>query len=293
MKKIFLLSVLVSIFAFAGSIEPIQEIFEPQGDFSEQTHWKVAVIQWNPTSSADVTWSPQQAEEYKMQNRKDMEERIRIAANNGAKYISLSEFAVTGYPDIPELRSEEDNFRSREDIQSLVETVPGPSTQYFSLLAQQLGVWIQFGLAEVDEETNNYHNSAVVINDHGQIAAVYRKQHLFQIEDKYLVPGNENVTFDTPAGKFGLIICSDSYDYKVLELYKKAQVDVLSLSTSWAQYNTGMGYFKRAAQRAQSYLLAANQTYFPDSGVINKDGSVQSHIRQSDDAIAYGYLPLK
>ena len=51
-----------------------------------------------------------------------------------------------------------------------------------------------------------------------------------------------------------------------------------------------MDYFTRSAKSYELYILAANQIYFPDSGVINPDGSKQSHIRQSE-AIAYGYLP--
>jgi hypothetical protein len=40
-----------------------------------------------------------------------------------------------------------------------------------------------------------------------------------------------------------------------------------------------------------AYMLAANQQYFPDSGVINPDGTAQSHIRQTN-GLAYGYLPV-
>jgi hypothetical protein len=51
-----------------------------------------------------------------------------------------------------------------------------------------------------------------------------------------------------------------------------------------------MSAFQSGARRVGAYVLAANQHYFPDSGVINRDGTKQSHIRQTK-GIAYGYLP--
>ena len=77
---------------------------------------------------------------------------------------------------------------------------------------------------------------------------------------------------------------------KPLGLTVTAGAKVLVLSTSWAVYNTGMDTFVHSARGNQMYLLAANQNYIPDSGVINPDGTLQSHIRQST-GIAYGYLP--
>jgi predicted amidohydrolase len=115
--------------------------------------------------------------------------------------------------------------------------------------------------------------------------------NLYQLENQFLSAGTEPVTFESPFGKIGLLICADVYSFQPLEAYRRAGVKVLSLSTSWAQMNTGMGYFKRAAQQLGAYLLAANQPYYPDSGVVNPDGSNQSHIRQTTTGIAYGYLP--
>ncbi len=273
-------------------LRPIREFFGPQGNFPADRFFKVAVVQWNPRGSAPLGASPAQVDAYRLRNLQDMEVRIRAAASQRAEYISLSEFAVTGYPDIPELPSADDNFRNREDVRPFVESIPGPSTDYIARLARELRVWIQFGLA-TREPSDAYFNSAIVIDPNGRIVANYAKQNLYQKEGDYLSAGNRIVTFMTPAGKFGLLICADVYDPRVLNQYARERVDVLSLSTSWAEQNTGMGYFQAAARQTRAFLLAANQTYFPDSGVVNPDGRNQSHIRQSRDAIAYGFLPRK
>jgi predicted amidohydrolase len=291
MKIILALLFSISLSAHAQSIAPIKEVFSPEGSFPETEFWKVATIQWNPSTSSRVDWNRGQAETFKQGNREEMAKRILIAANRGAKFIALPEFSIVGYPDIPELSDEEDNYRTRDDIKILVETIPGASSHYFSKLAKNLKVWIQFGLAEKDTITDLYYNSVVVLNTEGEIVAKYRKQHLFEIEGNYLEAGDENVTFQTPAGKFGLIICSDSYASDVLNRYKESGVNVLALSTSWARMNSGMNQFKSTAKKTSSYVLASNQGYFPDTGVVNPNGTTQSHIRQSRDGIAYGYLP--
>lgn len=290
-KFLLFLSALSLISVAKAQLKPIDEIFEPMGLFPSTDFAKVAVLQWAPTSDAPLG-DQVLADQFKANNIAILENYIREASDKNAEYVITPEFGIVGYPDIPELPSAEDNFRTREDIAPYVETVPGKSTTYFSNLAMELGLYIQFGMAEKDIETDLYYNTVVVVDPKGDIVAKYRKQHLFEIENNYLEKGTENVTFQTPFGKIGLVICSDVYDYSVLADYKISQIDILSLSTSWTEYNTGWGYFSRAATRTNAYVLASNHDYYPDSGVIYPDGTTQSHIRQTT-GLAYGYLPKK
>lgn len=101
--------------------------------------------------------------------------------------------------------------------------------------------------------------------------------------------GTEPVTYSSTFGKVGIVICSDIYSSFPMNDYMKTGLGVLALSTSWAQYNTDMSAFEAGAKWVNAHVLAANQMYFPDSGVINPDGTHQSHIRQSS-GLAYGYL---
>lgn len=276
----------------SAAVQPIQEVFEPTGTYDPAKYMKVAVVQWAPGVSPLLN-DPAKAEKIKERNRLELAAYIKEAASKGAQIIITSEFGVTGYPDIPELPSEEDNFRNRDDIAPYVETVPGPSSTFFGKLAKQLGVYIQFGMAEVDSQGKDFFNSAVVVDPQGDVVAVHHKVSLFHQENAYLTPGKGVTTYDTPVGTIGMLICADVYHSSLLTGYRTKKVDVLALSTSWAQWNTGWGYFTSAATSVGSYMLAANQHYFPDSGVIEPSGKVQSHIRQTLDGIAYGYLPLK
>ncbi|MGE0616267.1 MAG: carbon-nitrogen hydrolase family protein [Bacteriovoracia bacterium] len=269
-------------------IVPINEIFEPPPPI-DINYAKVAVLQW-AGAPTPVEVTPEVAEAFKQSNRDAIARYVREAAGKGAEWVVTPEFSIVGYPDIPDVPPEEDEFRNREDIRPYVETVPGPSTDFFGALARELKVVIHIGLAEVDPVTDQYFNTVVALGKDGAILAKYRKINLYQGETKFLSRGTEIATYDGEFGKVAIIICADVYSLDPMSKYRALGAKIYALSTSWAQMNTGMGHFTRAARSASAYLLAANQIYFPDSGVINPDGSTQSHIRQSS-GLAYGYLP--
>ncbi len=271
-------------------VKPIREVFEPAVAPNPATHGKVAVVQWAPPMATEVGVSNQRGEELKQVNREIMAQFTRDAAAHGAKMVIHSEFSVLGYPDIPELPSEDDNYRNRADIAPYVETVPGPSSEYFGKLAKELGVYVQFGLAERDARSDLYYNAAVMVGPDGKIVGKYRKINHYQQEHEFLAAGTTPVVFNTPFGLTAPIICADVYNTNPMQDLAGRRVNVVTLSTSWAQMNTGMTHFKRGAQWVGAYMLVANQPYYPDSGVINPNGTTQSHIRQTD-GIAYGYLP--
>lgn len=284
----FVTGLLVASAALA-EVQPIKEVFEPSGKFPKDKYVKVAVVAISPLGIAPIPATKAQATQYKETNQEALEGRIREAAEAGAEIILTPEFGVTGYPDIPELPSEEDNFRSREDIAPFIEPINGPTAKFFAELAKELKVYIHFGLATEDKKDGPYHNTVIVVGPTGKVETYYHKNALFELEHHFLEPGTAGAIYNSPAGKIGIIICSDVYSDQALRHYR-SKVDVLALSTSWARYNTGMSQFTSTARSMKTYLLAANQMYFPDSGVINPDGTKQSHIRQTE-ANAYGYLP--
>jgi deaminated glutathione amidase len=67
-------------------------------------------------------------------------------------------------------------------------------------------------------KTGKIYNSHVIINSTGEIAGLYRKMHLFDVEtpemkfreSKYVGPGAGAVhPIETPVGKIGMTICYD------------------------------------------------------------------------------------
>ena len=170
------------------------------------------------------------------------------------------------------------------------ETLPGPSTEWFSKVAKELQVTLVIGIME--KSGDDLYNTVLTIGPKGDILGKYRKINLFEHEHDFLVAGKDPVVVEAPLiGRGAIIICSDVYSSFPASEYSKMKVDFTILSTSWAQKNTGWGHFTRYAKQSKKYFIAANQHYFPDTGVINPDGSAQSHIRSEN--IAYGYLPKK
>ena len=113
-------------------------------------------------------------------NLQRAEELIRQAAARGAKIVCTPEAAVQGYArvDLPPGTSMDDPkiVSERAKILQAAETVPGPSTDRFARLAKELGIWIVFG---IDENRNGeLFNTAVLMNQRGEIVGKYSKVHL-------------------------------------------------------------------------------------------------------------------
>jgi N-carbamoylputrescine amidase len=131
--------------------------------------------------------------------------RIEEAAAQGAKVICTQEL-----------------FRSRYFCQSedpshfdLAESIPGPSTDALCKLAGSLGVVLIGSLFERRTE-GLYHNTAVVIDDQGELLGSYRKMHIpddpLYHEKFYFTPGDLGFkSFDTRFGSLGVMICWDQW----------------------------------------------------------------------------------
>lgn len=154
-------------------------------------------------------------------NRRELLNLNREAAENGADIIVNTELGLTGY-----------SFRSREDIAPLVETSDGPTLQAFSLIASRYGCYIVFGYPEKDDETDIYYNAAAVIGPDGRLLFSYRK---VTAEVRWACagsPGQPN-TFDTPWGRVGVVICSDTYYGALARMSALRGTDLLLVPANW------------------------------------------------------------
>ncbi|MCI1749706.1 MAG: carbon-nitrogen hydrolase family protein [Acidipropionibacterium sp.] len=142
---------------------------------------------------------------------------IETAAAEGSQLVVFPEMALTGYDD-------EAEKPKAEKMQSLLaETVPGPSSLAIAAKAQELGVYVAFGLPERDgTDPATIYNSACVCGPDGIIGS-YRKIHLPAPEPAWATRGEEPFIFDTPWGPVGLAICYDTYCFPELMRYYAAK----------------------------------------------------------------------
>ncbi|MGH0037042.1 MAG: carbon-nitrogen hydrolase family protein [Myxococcota bacterium] len=99
--------------------------------------------------------------------------------------------------------------------------------------ARRHGVWLLGGtFPESIRGESRVHNTCPLLSPEGELAAVYRKIHLFDVdlgaggggrfqESAHFAPGDEIVVAETPFGGIGLSVC---YDLRFPELYREMAV---------------------------------------------------------------------
>ncbi|GJL57088.1 MAG: apolipoprotein acyltransferase [Nitrospirales bacterium] len=131
--------------------------------------------------------------------------RIEEAARGGAVLICLPELFRSQY------------FCQREDatLFDLAEMIPGPTTEILREVAKAKTVTILVPLFE-RRAAGVYHNSLVVLNEHGEIAGHYRKMHIpddpAYYEKFYFTPGDKGFqAIKTSHATVGPLICWDQW----------------------------------------------------------------------------------
>lgn len=109
---------------------------------------------------------------------------------------------------LPELFATGYQFRSKEEVAELSETIKGgQTTEFLCDMSREKGIYIVAGLPESDGD--KFYNSAVLTGPDGVIGT-YRKTHLYFEETLYFTPGDTGFrVWDTKIGKIGIMICYD------------------------------------------------------------------------------------
>lgn len=189
-------------------------------------------------------------------NRLRLGEKIRSAATDGAELVVLQELHDGLY------------FCQTEDVDlfDLAEPIPGPATDFYGQLAQELGVVIVTSLFE-KRAPGLYHNTAVVLERDGSIAGVYRKMHIPDdpgyYEKFYFTPGDLGFhPIETSVGRLGLLVCWDQWYPEAARLMALAGAELLI-------YPTAIGYDDRDDREEQKRQRSAWQLVMRGHAVAN------------------------
>jgi len=228
---------------------------------------KIGIIQQSNTADRAV-------------NIAKLEQNIRVCAAKGAELIIMQELHNGLY------------FCQTEDtaVFELAETIPGPSTESFGILAKELGVVFVLSLFE-KRTAGLYHNTAVVIEKDGTVAGKYRKMHIpddpAYYEKFYFTPGDLGFEpIQTSLGKLGVMVCWDQWYPEAARLMAMAGAEILIYPTAigWESTDTDDEKLRQMfawqiAQRAHAvangmHVVACNRTGFePDPSGIT--GGIQ------------------
>jgi predicted amidohydrolase len=205
---------------------------------------RAAAVQLNATEDTD-------------RNRATAERLVREAAARGATFVVLPEkWPVYG---------------TDEQQRAGAEPLDGPTVAWASAIAAELGIDLVAGsFLELTDE-GSHHNTCVHVGPDGEVRAVYRKIHLFDVEVAGRVyresdledPGEEIVTTETADGlSVGLSVC---YDLRFPELYRAlaargARVLTVPAAFTLATTRDHWEILLRArAIEDQCFVVAANQ----------------------------------
>jgi deaminated glutathione amidase len=111
------------------------------------------------------------------------------------------------------------NCHGREEVYGEnAEPIPGPTTAFLGGLARELGLYVLGGsILEREPRAERLFNTSTFFHPSGELVAVYRKIHLFDVkapyrdyvESRIVAPGREVVIAKAGAATLGLSVCYD------------------------------------------------------------------------------------
>jgi len=180
---------------------------------------------------------------------------VREAVGRGAEFVVLPEkWTVLG---------------TAEQLSAGAQPLDGPAIQWASGIARELAIDLVAGsiVERVHGETKTS-NTSVHIGRDGEIKAVYRKLHMFDVvldgvryaESENERAGDEVVTSELAGGaRLGMSIC---YDVRFPELYRALEADVVSVPSAFTLATTRDHWeilLRARAIENQCFVVAANQ----------------------------------
>ena len=153
--------------------------------------------------------------------RRIVAEAVTEAAGRGARLVVLPELTVCG-----------SIFADAAEATARAEPVTGPSVELFRDLSRELGIVVVGGFCEVSGLDRPY-DSAVVV-DRGELLAVYRKTHLWDLEKELFTPGAVlPPVVATSVGAVAPLVCYDLSFPEVLLDVARRGAQVVASPANW------------------------------------------------------------
>lgn len=224
-------------------------------------------------------------------NTKKAEALIEEAAGKGAALICLPEAFNTGYlgTDIPGMREH-------------AERLDGPTIRVMQAAAKRLGIYLVAPIILL-AEGDRVENTAVFIDDEGEILGTYSKTHPVGDERTYFNRGVDYPVWETKLGKIGIVICYDACFPETTRILTLRGAELVIVPAAWR----ASAYFKEwwdlnLACRALDnlvYVAAVNrcgicgdERFAGKSQVIDPVGRVLAMAGVEEETILYQEIDL-
>lgn len=229
---------------------------------------------------------------------------------NIVRACSLVEHAVKSGANLVALPETVDYRGDLKDLSSVAHPLPGPALEPFIALATSHQVWILAGsVHEANPDGGRPFNTSVLINPQGEMTAMYRKLHLFDItigdrsvtESAKYTRGSAVVTADIDGWTAGLSIC---YDIRFPELYRAFADRGVNLVFAPSSFTAPTGeahweiLLRARAIENQCYVVAPGQAgmgagriaTYGNSMIVAPWGQVLARASQDDDMVVIADL---
>jgi deaminated glutathione amidase len=163
----------------------------------------------------------------KPENAESIRALVSIARSQGSELVVFPEYSMFSVPTID------------ERFLASAEPVDGPFVSGLRELATAEQVAIVCGINETTDTPTHIHNTVLAIDSNGQVAATYRKLHLYDAfgytESKLVRPGEITPpeTFTVGGFTFGLQTCYDLRFPEVTRRLVDAGADAVLMPAEW------------------------------------------------------------
>lgn len=142
------------------------------------------------------------------------------AARDGADLIVAPELANSGYV-----------FRSPAEAEQLSTAVPGEVSDQLVEISGRYDTVIVCG---INENGGKHLYSSALVADHGRLAGVYRKTHLWDSEHNFFRAANDPpLVVETSIARLGVAVCYDVEFPETVRLAVEQGAELLAVPVNW------------------------------------------------------------
>ena len=128
--------------------------------------------------------------------------------------------------------------------------------------ARERGIWLHGG-SFCEKAGADLHNTSVLFNPQGELAAFYRKVHVFTYarEQDTMTPGKNYVMVETPLGLTGLATCYDARFPEMFRAMRIAGAQAFVIPSGWPvpRIRQWDALLPARAVENQAWVIACNQ----------------------------------
>ena len=209
-----------------------------------------------------------------------------IEKYEGADFVFLPEVWTTGWH-TPAFLSTAETLEDSKAVRMLSEIALKYDTNII-------------GGSFIRKSEGKYYNSCPVINRHGEVIAIYDKNHLYSYygdnEGEIITKGSNPVMVEIEGVKIGLTICFDIRFPEIYRAYRKAGADILVNCAAWGA-NKPIPWEMMTKSRAienQCYMVALtqcgeirnNEYNLGESRIIDYKGKELSSIMHEEGIVS-------